>query len=86
MDLANATQLQTDYAALVAKYLHKNYTHALFAAFRDEFNALLSKHKLYELKYAVQRPDPTVDRQTIVITPMTAASEIILLYMMGRLP
>lgn len=85
MNLSEPTQLQRDYAELIAKYLHQNYTKAMFVSFRAEFDHLIARHKLYELKYAVQRPDPTVDRQTIIITPMTAASEIVLLYMMGRL-
>lgn len=85
MSTINPTQLQIDYSALINNYLGHAYTRAIHEAFWTEFRELLSRHKLYELKYSVRRPESGMDRQTLVIVPMTAASEIVLLYMMGLL-
>jgi hypothetical protein len=79
------TQLQIDYAALTNKYLGQNYTRQVYEAFWYEFGDLLSRHHLHELRYSAKRPEPGMDRQTLVIVQMTAASEIVLLYMMGVL-
>lgn len=79
------TQLQSDYAALAARFIGSNYTKAMFNDFRAAFMQLLDKHHLDDLKYAYQRPDTAVDRNTMVIIPLTTASEIVLLYMMGLL-
>lgn len=79
----NVKQLKNDYQALQHHFLGRQANRQTFEEFRMMFYRLLSRYHLDDLKYAVQAPDRLLDRESIVITPLTAASEIILYVMMG---